>query len=173
MPKPSPRQPAQLKRVEQERKCVELRIAGHSQVDIGVQLGIREGRVREYIDSYLERNKPPGVEKLRATYMLRYEMMWRALVPRLENGDDDDAISSALKILEALRKLTGADAPAEVHAVVEHLMPDDIPLRRRILDLERANHETGAGSHTGNLQKTIQGTIDEDDDDEPEEPLAD
>jgi hypothetical protein len=131
-----------LVRTQLEYRCVELRIAGLQVAEIARRLEVREGRVEELIDSYFERNKPAGAERLRTLYVLRYEMMWNALVPRLQDGNDDGAVVSALKILEALRKLMGVDKPQEVHAIVEHLVPDDIKLRTMVLELEKQDMET-------------------------------
>jgi hypothetical protein len=139
------RSPANVAAAADERKAIELRIAGYDTGQIALAMGISSHRVAKLIDGYLEAHPPMGVEALRTTFLMRYEHLWAGLMPRLHGGDDD-AIRSALSVLEAVRKLTGADQPQQIRAVVEHLMPEDIELRNKILAIEARNRAIVQGT---------------------------
>jgi hypothetical protein len=125
-------------KVDERRTVIELRIAGRSTADIAQELQIPVKKVYAHIANYLEEHPPPGLEELRALLTERYELLWMQILPRLSASAPED-VQSALAILEGMRKLTGADmpqAPATVNHNV-HVLPSEIPLRNKILQLEK------------------------------------
>ena len=124
---------------EQQRQCVELKVAGKSFESISASVGVAVETVQTRISQWFAAHPPAGADQMRETLMLRYEELYAALRPACSSGDTD-AIDTTLDIFAAVRKMQGLDAPTRIDADVNHrVSPDDIELVRMISKLEGSN----------------------------------
>jgi len=110
--------------MDQAWKVHELRLAGHSYRAIGKLLGINHETVR---NRSMEANRAivlPGVEEMRKIEDERLDMLFKALMPKIQIGDTR-AIEQALKLLERRARLHGLDKPIEINATVHEITEYD------------------------------------------------
>jgi hypothetical protein len=109
-------------------EIVRLNLAGHSVADIAGKLGYSRSTVRSVIKKAVKQTlDEAGASEIRAACMDRYNallaMLWPLMVTVKQPGPDDPpdgvveevnlpVVDRVLKIIEAQRKLTGADQPA-------------------------------------------------------------
>lgn len=111
--------PGQIEREERDRKCVEMRVAGHDWSTICETLGYSSpGHARDRYTLYLERLPPrEGIEEQRELEMARLDRLATALEPKIANNDVR-AVEVAIKLLERRARLAGYDMPAKQQITV-------------------------------------------------------
>jgi hypothetical protein len=111
-------------------EIVKLNLAGHSVTDIAGRLGYSRSTVQSVIKKACKRTlDEAGASQIRATSLARYDailaMLWPRMVTVKQPGPDDPpdevieevnlpVMDRVAKIIEAQRKLTGADLPIKL-----------------------------------------------------------
>jgi transcriptional regulator with XRE-family HTH domain len=101
-------------------KCYELRLKGLSLRAIGKILGLNHQTVANRLELANRAIVLPGVEEYRKIEDERLDMMWKALIPRIEIGETR-AIEQGIRLLERRAKLHGLDRPAEMNVTVHEI----------------------------------------------------
>jgi hypothetical protein len=115
---------------ERHSEIIALNLAGHSVTDIAGTLGYSRSTVQSVIKKACKRTlDEAGASQIRANSMDRYNailsMLWPRMVTVKQPGPDDQpdevieevnlpVVVHVLKVIEAQRKLTGADLPIKL-----------------------------------------------------------
>lgn len=100
-------------------KALELRVAGHTPVEIAAQLKVPLHHVETYIADALAMLPPPDVDEARRLELARLDQMSKALAPQIAHGNPD-AIRAAIPVTQERMKIIGGYAASKVDAVVTH-----------------------------------------------------
>lgn len=113
-------------------KCYELRLKGLSLRAIGKILGLNHQTVANRLELANRAIVLPGVEEYRKIEDERLDLMWTALIPRIQTGETR-AIEQGIRLLERRAKLHGLDRPAELNVTVHEIDERD----RELAELTR------------------------------------
>lgn len=145
--------PGEAERFERDKRCVEMKAAGHSWVEIVDQLGYAStGHARDRWSLFLQRMPPrEDAEQQRELEMQRLDRLAVALEPKIQSHDVR-AIEVAIKLLERRARLTGADMPVrqQVTIVTDETIAEIISQRRAAVEAKR-NAALAAGIDLGNI----------------------
>lgn len=132
--------PGQIEREARDRKCVEMKIAGHDWDTIVDQLGYAsQGHARDRYTLYLERLPPqPGIEEQRELEMTRLDRLMVALEPKIMNHDVR-AVEVMVKLMERRARMAGYDMPvkSQLTVVTDEVIAEIITARRQAIEAKR------------------------------------
>jgi len=117
--------------VEQQKKCYDLRLSGHSIRAIAEKLDIPRATVQRRLDAECEAQVTPGAEAVRKMELDRLDKWMLALENRILDGDHQ-AITTAIKVAERRAKYLGLDAPTQIDATVTETTQEDLALAELI-----------------------------------------
>ncbi len=112
-------------RAEEQRKALELKIAGLPYATIGKQLGCSNKTAWKLVQDALADIPRAEAEEVLDIELQRLEKLWLAAYPKARTGDLA-AIHVALKIMERRAKYLGLDAPDKVEDVTPTSAPREI-----------------------------------------------
>ncbi len=144
----------------QQLRCYEMRLAGHNLDAIAKDVGISVALVRKRLSERVHWAAEEAAENYR---QYSFDKLMGYLVPiqdKIRSGDVD-AIKTAVRIDESIRKLLGVDAPTMITGSVEHTVkPELVGLLEQIKADNLAERERIAAS-LGNtsLPFAIEGTV--------------
>ncbi|NOZ79349.1 MAG: hypothetical protein GXP48_09295 [Acidobacteria bacterium] len=103
-----------ITRTERQRKAVEMRRAGYTYDEIALRLGVGKTTAYRDVTRYLQEARASVREDAENMLELERERLEALLKAAWEDAEQGEprAIQAVLRILEALRKNLGLDAPA-------------------------------------------------------------
>lgn len=139
--------PGQIAREERDRKCMEMKTAGHDWSTICETLGFASpGHARDRYLLYLERLPArEDAEQQRELEMARLDRLATALEPKIANSDVR-AIEVAIKLMERRARLGGFDQPVkqQITVVNDELAAEMVKeWRQQIENKRRAAQDAG------------------------------
>jgi translation initiation factor 2 alpha subunit (eIF-2alpha) len=125
----------------QQERCLQLFVGGASYELIAQTVGYanRSG-AKKAVDAALERHKAEREEladEARLLVLERYDALWRGLFVKAAKGDAA-AARSCVRILEAVTKLQGLDAPTKVETSVTVQSEQDVEIRALLAAMNAA-----------------------------------
>lgn len=143
--------PGQHERDERDRRCVEMKHAGHSWDAIVMELGYASGgHARDRYQLYLSRMPPrENLEEQRELEMARLDRLMVALEPKILNHDVR-AVEVMIKLMERRARMWGYDTPvkSQLTVVTDEVIAEIITQRRAALEAKR-NRAIAAGIDLG------------------------
>lgn len=116
---------------EQQKKCYDLRLSGHSIRAIAEQLGVSRQTVQNRLDAECAAQVTPGAEAVRKMELDRLDKWMLALETRILDGDTN-AIATAIKVADRRAKYLGLDAPTQIDAQVTQITQEDLAIAEMI-----------------------------------------
>lgn len=130
----------QVAREERDRKCVQMKHAGHDWNTIVSALGYASpGHAKDRYSLYLERQPPlPGINEARVEEMARLDRLLLALEPKLA-AHDVRAVEVAIKLTERRARLGGYDPAVKTQTtiVTDEVITEIIAQRRAALEAKK------------------------------------
>lgn len=123
----SPSNARRLSARDKEIAALNLRRKGYSYRQIAAELGCHEDTIYHSVKRALAKlcaEIKESAEEVRRLEIERYDGFLKALQPAIEDGDVK-AISTALRISEARRKLLGLDIPVKHEVEIKSQLPED------------------------------------------------
>lgn len=123
--------PNQAKVAEEQKRCYELRLKGHSIRAIAEIVGLPKSTVHERIEAEIANTVPPLAEQVRQMELDRLDRWLLALEDKIADGDTH-AITTAIKVAERRAKYLGIDSAVKVEAQVHEVTQEDLALAEMI-----------------------------------------
>jgi hypothetical protein len=132
---------------EQDITILDMYLAGRSERDIAITLGMANVTVHRRITKILAAIPPMDVD----THRKIIAKQLKRIIAKLDPGMDGDAATRALTAgkllaaLDSLKRLHGLDSPTKTEVEVINLTPEDIELRAMVQAINsRAERTTDA-----------------------------
>lgn len=124
---------------EQQTKCYDLRLAGHSIDKIAAMTGLGHGTVHKRIQDRIEQRVQPLADQLRAIEVDRYDRYLEKLDEQIQRGTAVARNTEvAVRVSEARARLLGLNAPQQIEATVVQVTQEDIALAELVSEANAA-----------------------------------
>lgn len=124
---------------EQQAECYRLRLTGMSIEAIAKATGIARSTVHDRIQAEITAVVSPLAEEVRKMELARLDRWLEKLNDQIEDGRSVARnVEVACRVSERRAKLTGADAPEKVEAIVTQVTQEDLALAELVREANAA-----------------------------------
>lgn len=124
---------------EQQARCYDLRLAGHSIDKIAAMTGLGHGTVHRRIKDRIDARVQPKADELRAIEVDRYDRYLERLDEQMKLGIAVARnVEVAVRVSEARAKLLGLNAPQQIEATVVQVTQEDLALAELVNEANAA-----------------------------------